>query len=404
MSNQKKLLGIGFFGFIILVAVGFTIYTSQSFEAETTEEPIKKEIPEKTIKENYSLITDLPCENYQKRAYAIMYSGDRSARQYFSNLSLADFVLEIPHRYVHGQPRLMGVFQCNIPDIVGPMRSGRVDHISVAASLDAIYVPWGGSSIGKSLLKRGVVDLIDCNGEVYPGGEGACFRREGPMSMLEKASTSVPDLMEISKRMEYRETSNFEGFPHKEDKPIEKRPEFTEIEIGFEAPSNVKYVYDPESNSYKRYFDGSKDIDYETKQQYAPKNLIVIFTQKEPWLVEVDYTAQGHWDPWQGVDKQHRKNDSGQYPNMQLGDAWFDSKTEGEAIFFLDGEKITGSWKKGREASDRFQFFDETGEEIKFVPGQIWMHVLEDYQTYSYNNNQAQVKQQSEPDSLNEPN
>ncbi len=327
--------------------------------------------------ENASIITGLSCENSIKRAFAVMYSGDKKARPYFANLSLADFVLEMPHRPMHGQPRLMGIFQCNTPEIVGPMRSGRTDHISVAGSLDAIYIPWGGSSVGKNLLKKGVVDHIDCNGEVAPLGGNACFRRNGgPASHMDKASCSIPRLIRVAEEVGYRKESQTKGFLHQGEAPAEERPEHARVKMKFQDPYRVTYEYDKASNSYLRYLDGEADIDFETKKQYAPKNLIGIVTKKDTWLSDYDYVGAGLQDPWEGIDQAHRNREHGQYPNMQLGDPWFDTKYEGEAEFYFNGQQIIGTWKKGKGWDKPFKFYDNKGEEIHFVPGQIWMHVL----------------------------
>ncbi len=325
---------------------------------------------------NASKITGLECPNNNKRPFAVMYSGDQSARQYFANLSQADFVLEMPHRPMHGQPRIMGIFQCNTPEIVGPMRSGRIDNLSVADSFGAIFVPWGGSSVTKAFLQRKIVDHIDCNGEVPPSGGEACFRREGPMSQLEKASTSIPALISVAEAAGYDKESKMEGFNHQGDLSRKERPEYGKLVVKFQKPYRVTYEYDPETNDYKRFIFGKPDIDFETKKQYAPKNLIVIITKKEAWYSEKDYVSIGLEDPWKGVDMFHKKNDNGGYPNMQLGDPWFDTKFEGEAKIFMNGEYIKGTWKKDKGMGKGFKFYDKDGYEVHFVPGQIWMHVL----------------------------
>ncbi len=388
MKNKKIMYWGIFFIIIIVLIMFFFIFKKNKSKPVITQQT--QEITKETdlipynLPENASKITGLSCENNDKRPFAIMYSGDRSARKYFSSLSLADFVLEMPHRPMHGQPRLMGVFQCNTPEIVGPMRSGRTDHISVAGSLDAIYVPWGGSSVGKALLTKGVIDHIDCNGEVAPAGGSACFRRSGPMSTLESASSSIPKLIKRAEEVGYRKETQVIGFNHQGDLPLEERPEYARVRVKFEKPSDVEYLYDKETNSYLRFFDDASDIDYATKKQYAPKNLITIITKKDAWLTDTDYVAQGLKDPWDGTDTAHREREDGQYPNMQLGDPWFDTKYEGEAEFFFNGQHIKGIWKREKGIDEPFQFFDEEGKDIHFAPGQVWMHVLGHSRTVSY--------------------
>ena len=390
MGKKKTLIAIPIA--IVMVVILFSFFKKEAVPVELRP-PEKQEISKAefipyTTPENASPITGLACENNKMRPFAVMYSGDAAAREWFSNLSLADFVLEMPHRAVHGDLRLMGVFQCNTPEVVGPMRSGRVDNISIAGSLDAIFVPWGGSSIAKGVLKRGLVDHIDCNGEVAPSGSDGvtCFRRQDiPANNMIKASTSISKLIEKAEQVGYRKETTLRGYSHQGDLPLDQRPEYGRLRVKFGSRSiGAEYLYDKATNSYLRSIGGHKDIDYATGKQYAPKNLITIVTKKDTWLLETDYKGQGLGDPWEGVDDTHSLNDSGGYPNMQLGDPWFDTKFEGEAKFFLNGEEIVGTWKRAKGLANQFEFFDASGEEIHFVPGQIWMHVLGHDQKTSY--------------------
>jgi hypothetical protein len=207
------------------------------------------------------------------------------------------------------------------------------------------------------------------------------------MSHLASASSSVPELIKQSEELGYLREWQGEGFPHQGDAPRSERPDYAKVMVGFEWPNEVSYLYDPETNAYLRSFHGQVDSDYESGQQYAPKNLIVIQTEKSAWSTAINYTAQGLKDPWLGVDAQHRRNDNGQYPNMQLGDPWFDTKFEGPARFYFNGKEVVGSWKREKGSGQSFQFYDSQGKKVKFVPGQIWMHVLEDYRTINYQTN-----------------
>ena len=43
----------------------------------------------------------------------------------------------------------------------------------------------------------------------------------------------------------------------------------------------------------------------------------------------------------------------------------------------MNGKEYRGTWKKSRKALDsKLFFYDESGSEIKFVPGQIWVEVM----------------------------
>ena len=371
-----------------IIIIGFFILNNKWRKAELISVSNEDEVEEFIMRDGMSPISGLECDNWNRRPFAIMYSGDMDARRNFRALSQADFVLEMPHRPMHSQPRVMGIFQCATPTAMGPMRSGRTDHISVADSLDAIYVPWGGSSVGKNLLKDKIVEYIDCNGEVAPVGGVACRKdRSLLVTTLNSAGAAFSDLsklMNVAEESGYRITSETKGFHHRADLERDKRPSYGKVKIKVRNwdINEIDYMYDAETNSYKRFLQGKKgslakeDIDQATGEQYAPKNIIGIITKKESWQTEVDYVGQGLKDPWAGINAEQQKRDDGQYSNMQLGDPWFDTKFEGPARFFIDGQDIKGTWKKTKGLGEQFRFYNSKNKPIEFVPGQIWMHVL----------------------------
>jgi hypothetical protein len=68
----------------------------------------------------------------------------------------------------------------------------------------------------------------------------------------------------------------------------------------------------------------------------------------------------------------------GRYNNLNMGDPWFDTKDTGEAYFYFNGKQYHGTWKKNKSRLDsKLTFFNDDGTEVKFVPGQIWVEVME---------------------------
>ena len=333
---------------------------------------------------NASPITGLACEHGDKRSFAVMYSGSLDARPYWKNLDKADFVLEMPHR-MHNEPRLMGIFQCNIPNEVGPMRSGRVDHMAVADSMGAVFVTWGKSIVAAAAMNKNLVDNI----EVGNGTTSADGTRAGyidPNINFYSANSAYADLngvIKMSQEKGYSGENLFVGYKHQGEIAMEDRPDHGIIDVRFDTSQyRIKYEYDKETNSYKRFHKGKPSIDMASGQQYAPKNIIGIVAKRDSWLAEKDYVAEGLLNPWDGVPQE--KIESNQYPNMQLGDPWFDTVFEGEAEFYFNGQEIDGSWKREKGKNQPFRFYDEEGQEIHFVPGQIWMHVLPHGQKVGY--------------------
>jgi len=62
-----------------------------------------------------------------------------------------------------------------------------------------------------------------------------------------------------------------------------------------------------------------------------------------------------------------------------------DVEGEGEAAVYQNGEEIKARWQK--DPANKFSklyFYDEKGEEIKFVSGQIWIEIIEPGKSVEY--------------------
>lgn len=370
----------GFVGYLWLQTPAQQVQENIVVNDTQVEEVVPEDVENKeyTKTSTASPITGLPCENYDKRSLAIVYSGDTETRPYYSGINQAGFVAEMDHRYSHGGTRVMGVFECEKPHLVGPMRSGRVDFLTIAAAFDAIYVPWGGDSISKNLLKKGIHNHIDCNSEVAPGGSPvSCFRQSAsivPLGGEDRAFSSASQLQAQAAQVGYSTQNRFKGYRHAEGAPMDQRPERGQLSIGYMEGFDVRYEYNPENNSYERFFAGRAEYDFTTKERVAPKNVIVISARKSTFEAgDTSFKV----DPWGGVAQQQLQNDSGAYPNFEIGDAWFDAQRSGEARIYMNGREIIGSWTKGDLARDPYVFLSSTGEEIAFVPGQIWLQIVD---------------------------
>lgn len=345
---------------------------------------------------NPSPLSGLPCDLGISRPLAIMYSGDPETRPHFAGIAEAGFVVEMAHRYPSGATRVMGIFDCVKPFLVGPLRAGRVDFLNVATAFDAIYVPSGGDSVSNALLSRGVQDHIDCSGQVLPqGNDEACFTRDVTESSLVLEDRSYGDAVALfaqARNEGYSIENTFDGFTHVQDLPRSARTPDGLLEIGYQDGFEVTYVYNEQFNRYDRYFGNQPEYDLNTGKRVAPRNVIVLKTNRQPFVVENDYVSRGLLDPFTDVTDENRSVSDGNFPNFALGDAWFDDVTEGWAHFYLNGEEIVGSWRRERDinadtaANSRapFLFLDGEGQEINFVPGQIWMHVLDEQRQFRW--------------------
>ncbi len=329
-----------------------------------------------------SPISGLPCANWNKRPIAAMQPVDLQARP-VAGFSQAEMVFELPNPAQNiFVTRLMGVYQCEIPEEIGALRSSRHDYINIAKSLDAIFVGWGGSAFSINLLNQGVIDNIDCNGEGGKKAPQCCFRKErtGLMRIEDTGFAKGQKLLECAKEFGYRSETSFPGYPHQEDAPMEQRPKGGHLRIGFPGIMEAEYDYDQASNSYLRTWGGAADVDRNNQKRIAPKNIVVMIAENEQILAETDYKVRGVQDPWEGLPEEKKKgptNISGRYNNIQMGDPWYDTGESGSATYYLNGQEIKGTWRKSRASADtKLFFYDESNNEIKFVPGQIWVEVL----------------------------
>lgn len=309
-----------------------------------------------------SPISGLSCDNWNRRPLAVMQPGDVSARP-AAGFSEADMVIEMPV-ITSGITRLMAIYICNTPSEVGSMRSARHDFIHLAKGLDAIFVPWGrseshnGDEIGlaQGILNRMEIDNINCNSDAGKSAvscsKSPCFRKEGISRGVDSGYARPADMITCAEEAGYRLENEFSGYPHQGELPLDQRPEGGNLRVAFAGPFAVEYDYDKEFNSYKRTWGGTADTDRNNGNRIAPKNVVVMIAKSE----QIE----------------------GQYNNVQLGDPWYDTSDSGEAFYYFNGQERRGTWKKDKSnIASKLFFYDQSGKEIAFVPGQIWVEILE---------------------------
>ncbi len=322
-----------------------------------------------------SPISGVSCENWNRRPISVMQPSDIQARP-AAGFSEADMVIEMP-AYTASNTRLMGVYICNIPEEIGAIRSGRHDNIHLAKGLDAIFIHWGYSIFAENLLAKKIVDNVNCLVSPY------CDRRQatGQMRVEDTGRITKENVLKMMESSGYRKENTFAGYPHQDEMAPNQRPSGGNLRVAFAKPYDAEYNYDKNSNSYLRVWGGTDDTDRNNGQRIAPKNVVVLMARSEQITLDQNYTGRGLQDPWAEVPEIKKTGDesiSGRYNNMQLGDPWYDDVDSGEAFYYMNGQEIRGSWKKDKSKIDsKLFFYDNSGQEIKFVPGQIWVEILE---------------------------
>ena len=290
-----------------------------------------------------SPLSGLPCADALRRPVAVMLSNDAEARP-LSGLSEADLVFEM--QVVENMiTRLMAVYVCGNPKELGSIRSAREDFIPLARGLDAILAHWGGEHAALEKLNAGIMNNLDGLKD-----ELVTFFRKAGIPAPHNGFSTMTRLINGAKKMSYRLENKFVGYPHLADqKPQNKTMILTIDYVGKYA---VKYDYDPATNSYLRWRGGAKEIDKNTGQPVVAKNVVIMRA------------------PSKALDEQ--------YNSVQV-------QGEGKATVYRNGEEITATWKKNQnDQTSKLFFYDQTGKEIEFVPGQIWVEIVDPGQDVTY--------------------
>ena len=283
-----------------------------------------------------SLISGMECEGAKNRSFAVMMAGDLEAWP-LSGISDADLVVEMPV-VTGGITRYLAVYVCNEPQEIGSIRSARHDFIPLAMGFDAILAHWGGSHFALNKLNSKIMDNVNA---LYL--DGSVFYRKPGLPKPHDGFTTIKRLKEYSQRIGYRTESEFDGYQfYKEENPSDKDGE---LSIGYPSIFKVDYKYSAPANSYLRVKGDKKDVDKLTGGQITAKNVVIMYAAS--------------------------RQIEGQYNDMDI-------EGEGKAVVYQNGWEIEGKWKKDKtDMKSKLYFYNEAGNEIKFVPGKIWIQVVE---------------------------
>jgi len=375
MANSKKII----IALVILILVGGGIYFIKKSKTSNVKQiDLNKKTTQNSGSTNtgpVSPISGVSCDNWDRRPVAVMQPADIQARP-AAGFSEADMVIEMP-AYTSSVTRLMGVYVCNIPKEIGAIRSSRHDYIALAKGLDAFFIHWGGSHFALDLLQKNIIDHIDCMNTNYC----ARWAVSGKMRMEDTGHITSENVLKAMENLKLDMKDTFVGYPHQNEVAEDQRPNGGHLRVAFAKPYDAEYDYDKATNTYLRTWGEEADTDRNNGQRIAPKNIVVMFAKSEQITNTQDYKSKGLQDPWEGIEAVKNtgvESISGRYNNVEIGDPWYDETDSGTAKYYMNGQEYSGTWKKDRSKLDsKLFFYDDGGQEIKFVPGQIWVEILE---------------------------
>lgn len=294
------------------------------------------------VSEAVSPLSGISCANSERRPIGVMLASDPISRP-VSGLSFADMVFELP-ALVNNVTRLLAVYQCQKPREIGSVRSARHDYLFLAAGIDAVIVHWGGSyhALNRLRLEGNVYNSLSALGT----GQQAFYRKSN-LPAPYNGFTSYERLWDALQKATYRTKTVFAGYPHRDEALPGQRGAGGTLDIGWPGAMRVRYVYNPQLNVYERSWGGQRHFDAIDHTPVNPRVVVIM-----------------HAD-------QRLASGPGGYNDV-------DVEGTGRAEVYQDGQVIQGFWEKSAtHKQDPVHFRDALGQEIPFVRGQVWIHVVD---------------------------
>lgn len=244
-----------------------------------------------------------------------------------------------------GVPRYMLIFQEQMPQDVGPVRSARYYFIAWAAEWNAVYGHVGGSPQAQATLRTKGDGQLVYNADAFRW-EGIYYWRVRERYAPHNVYSNAKSLRVMATRVGAENGALEPAWQFGPDAPLEDRPSGGIIRV--EYPYNrIEYRYDRASNAYLRGVTGQKEqIDAADGQRVAPKNVVVMMMSFGPLK--------------DGSTKQRLEADV-----VGSGKAWIAT----------NGQTIVGTWKK-QSLSDPTRFYDAEGEAVTLTAGQTFIQVM----------------------------
>lgn len=255
-----------------------------------------------------------------------------------SGLAQADVVYEM---LAEGDvTRLLALYQSELPESIGPIRSARSYFIDIAKGLDAFYIAHGYSPEAKSMLEQRVVENI--NGMQY---DGIYFERSSARVAPHNSYISGENVKagadKVRTSLLYQKKVAYPFYEAEDNVKIGITANEISMNYNNSGSFNSHYVYNGETNQYKRYSADVETIDYETNESIELANIL---------FFEM---------PHRIVDNEGRRE--------------ITITGGGNAYVAQAGMIREVKWKN---ADGLLVAVEEDGSEVKLVQGKTWIHFV----------------------------
>ena len=271
MKNKKTMILLIVLAILVVIAGGLLIYKIVSNKKAV---PVIEDANNSETENSGALVVqqqkNIKIFNGNDRPIAVMIDNHSGAWPQ-ANLNKAYIVYVIVVE--GGETRLMALFKGQNLEKIGPVRSSRHYFLDYALENDAIYVHHGWSPQAKSDISSLGVNNINGIQE-----SSSNFWRVKDKSAPHNLFTSTESILKISERKGYSKTSNKKSVlnyvPNEVEMPS-TAVNATSVTIPHSNLQTVKYEYDEQSKTYKRYARNKLQTDYITGEPVTTKNIII---------------------------------------------------------------------------------------------------------------------------------
>lgn len=271
-------------------------------------------------------------ENVQPAVYAVVIENATDARPQ-DGVDKAFLVMEAP---VEGDiTRWLAFFSADeAVEELGPVRSARLYFVEWAIDWDALFAHVGGSPESLAFLRsEGAYDLDEFFNTTT-------FWRSRRRAAPHNVYTESVRLAAVWDRIVGRDVSYW-PFLFEEMSPNVDALQTTNVSFGNRF-YDVSWQFDPETNRYTRFQDGTPHTMRDGSVIEA-SNVIVMFTDMRV------------------IDSEGRKR--------------IRTEGTGDALLMRAGYQEEVEWRR-EETDTRTHFVFKDGEEVTLVPGKTWIHVV----------------------------
>lgn len=222
------------------------------------------------------LYTDEPVDN---RIVGVMINNHQEARPQ-SGLTEADIVFEILAE--SSITRFLALYQSELPDQIGPIRSAREYYFDLANRYDALYVYHGAADFIDQMIVDQGIDYL--NGREYDN-DGVLFQRDSSRQAPHNSYLLGNAIYETAESKGYDTKMDEEALPFLEEEELEEldgeRAEHIEVVYSEHSMEEVGFTFDSEAGNYIRSSGGEETLDLETNEPVRVENVFIIETHHE---------------------------------------------------------------------------------------------------------------------------